>query len=97
MAEIYTVGWAHLAQTALHAEFLKQFGATFNNPKLLEAAGRVDRLAANWTAFRIFGAHGAHGGIELETAVSEIEKRVSGFISDHERALDTIEDAVKSF
>ncbi|MEF2074667.1 BtrH N-terminal domain-containing protein [Consotaella aegiceratis] len=96
LAEIYTVGWAHQAQTALHAEFLKQSGMVLRSPFLLEAARRVDSIAAQWTAFRLFGAHGAHGGLSLAMALLEIEDRIEGFISSHRRALAAIDRAITS-
>lgn len=94
LAEIYTVGWAHLAQTALHAEFLKQSGIAFRSPPLLEAARRVDSLAAQWTAFRLFGAHGAHGEVPLAAAILEIQNRIEAFITGHYRAIAAINYAI---
>tara|TARA_R110002124_G_scaffold27594_6_gene98338 strand:+ start:359 stop:1453 length:1095 start_codon:yes stop_codon:yes gene_type:complete len=94
LGEIYTVGWAHLAQTALHAEFLRQSGVALACPALLEAARRVDSLAGQWTAFRLFGAHGAHGEIPVAAAVAEIDNRIGHFIADHHRAVGAIEQAV---
>ncbi|WP_170565813.1 BtrH N-terminal domain-containing protein [Ruegeria atlantica] len=96
LSEIYTIGWAHLAQTALHAEYLKKASHAFSSAELCEAARRVDSLAAKWTAFRLFGAHGAHGDIGTSVAISEIARRTPQFALDHELALDSIETAIKN-
>lgn len=91
LSEIYTVGWAHLAQTALHADYLKAHGLRLQRPTLLLAARRVDHVAAAWTGLRLWGAHGAHGDVPVGVAVEQLRRRIRPMISLHEAALEALE------
>lgn len=89
--EAFVVAGPVLAATALHACWLAGAAARFNCPALLEAARAVDRVAHHWTAIRIIAAAGRD---DLAGAARSLRARADTLISDHERAIGLIEDAV---
>lgn len=94
LSELYTVGWASQAQTALHADFLYAMARRHGWPDLARAARQVEKLASWWTVLRMLGAHGAHGSMSRDRAHRELRARIPRFVEGHHAALRLIEDAL---
>lgn len=91
LQELYTVGWVTQAATALHADFLAAAGRALDWDGLVEVGRHVDRLAHEWTALRMFGAHGFTRPAEV---VDRLERRVVQFLADQEQTLNLLEWAI---
>lgn len=90
LAELYTVGWAAQAATALHGDFLREVGNRFGCDALVYAGRSVDRLASQWTPLRILGAHGSAGG---QSVAEQLWERSLRFVADHRNAVRQLESA----
>jgi butirosin biosynthesis protein H-like len=88
--EGFVVAGPTLASTALHAEWLRRAGTLFDNPRLIEAAHAVDRVAHHWTALRITVATARK---DPPAAEEPLRVRGRALLADHERALDLIDRA----
>jgi Butirosin biosynthesis protein H, N-terminal len=91
LQELYTVGWTAQGSTALHADFLMQAGRQLGWEHLVEVGRHVDRLANEWTALRMFGAH----GFMQPTVIAErLRQRTITFLSNYEQTLQLLEWAI---
>jgi hypothetical protein len=87
LGELYRVGWAAQSAAALHADFLRLLGNRFDRDAVVHAGRMVDRIASDWTAIRVLGAHGSTGG---ERFLGELRSRARRLVGDHEQALERL-------
>jgi hypothetical protein len=93
LQELYTVGWTAQGATALHADFLMAAGRQLHWERLVEVGRHVDQLANEWTALRMFGAHGFTRPAQV---VERLRRRTVGFLSNYEQTLHLLEWAIAS-
>jgi hypothetical protein len=58
LADTYPFGWGMQAQSSLHGELLRRWGAKHDVPEVSEAGRLVEAVAHSWTGLRITAAHG---------------------------------------
>lgn len=92
LEQLYGVGWATQANTALHADFLMQAGRALDWPRLAEIGRMVDRIAHHWTALRMLGAHYRERPTEI---AGRIEQRAARLLSDQHTALAQLDWALQ--
>ena len=61
--------------------------------RLVEVGRHVDQLANEWTALRMFGAHGFTRPAQV---VERLRRRTVGFLSNYEQTLHLLEWAIAS-
>ena len=88
LQELYTVGWTAQGSTALHADFLMLAGRRLGWDRLVEVGRHVDQLANEWTALRMFGAHGFTRPDEV---AERLRRRTVRFLSNYEQTLQLLE------
>jgi hypothetical protein len=93
LQELYTVGWTAQSTAALHADFLIQAGRRLDWPQLAEAGRSVDRIANEWTALRLLGAHGFARPAEV---TERLRQKTSRFLVHHEQTLELLDWAIHS-
>lgn len=89
--EAFVVAGPTLAVTAVHADWLAMAGRTFEDPRLLEAARMVERVAHHWSAVRIVVATARPDPI---AAASPLLGRADTLAADLERALGLLDLAL---
>lgn len=93
LEQLYGVGWAVQASTALHADFLTLAGRTLEWPRLVEIGRLVDRIAHHWTALRMLGAHYRERPTEI---TMRLEQRAARILADQYDALAQLDWEVKA-
>ncbi|MFI5836649.1 BtrH N-terminal domain-containing protein [Micromonospora sp. NPDC051300] len=88
LGELYGVGWAAQGAAALHADFLRAAGRRLGRDELVQAGRQVDRLANEWTALRVFGAHGSTGALRVADQLGPRSRRL---LAGVEEALDRLD------
>jgi hypothetical protein len=91
--ELYLVGWAAQASTALHADFLQAVGQRVQWPRLVELGRHVDMLAHHWSTLRMLGAHGREN---LAQVGDRIQERTSRLLADQRQALEQLDRAIRA-
>lgn len=87
LQELYTVGWTAQGATALHADFLSAAARQLQWDHLAEVGRHVDRLANEWTALRMIGAHGF---TRPDDVLERLRQRRTTFLSNHRLTLEML-------
>lgn len=86
--ELFIVAGTALATSALHADWLAQGGHAFGEPRWIELARQVERVAHHWTALRIMAALSRGGAVSAD----RLRRRHRALLDDTERALTDMAD-----
>lgn len=90
LEETYPFGWGMQAQSSLHGEFLRTWGARLDLPALREAGRLVEGVAHAWTGLRITAAHGRH---DPAAAAPDLARHARLLFRQYEAAIDGVHEA----
>jgi hypothetical protein len=90
LEETYPFGWAMQAQSSLHGEFLRTWGARLDLPELREAGRLVEAVAHAWTGLRMTAAHGRHDPV---SAVPDLARHAGLLRRQYETAIEAVHEA----
>lgn len=89
--ETFVVAGPALAVAGLHAEWLAHAGRVLGEPRLLESARLVERVAHHWSAVRIIAGAARP---DPAAAAGSMRSRTRELVADHVRALESTRRAV---
>lgn len=91
LRDLYPLGWAMQAQSALHGELLRVLGALWALPDLARAGHAVESVSDTWTGLRMTGAH--HYGAPA-AASPDLRRHAAALRRRYEDAVETLQDAL---
>ena len=90
VAAAYPFGWGMQAQSSLHGELLRTWGARYDVPEVSEAGRLVEAVAHAWTGLRVTAAHGHQ---DPSGAAGDLTRHARTLRRRYDEAIDGVTEA----